>query len=133
MTEAINYFQSMFTMGNMSSNNLSKNDIRLMRELRKEAHRTAAQARAEVIHGQKAARLVNGSTSSDIVQIALWHFEEAASKYRRAVDWMEQACKLSRQTRRETLLRSEAKKLRVRVIKVDAALTSIKSRASRRA
>lgn len=133
MTDTIRYFQSMFTMGNIPASGLNRNDIRLMRDLMKEARATAAAARAEVINGQNAARIIGDSSGSSIAQIAIWHFEQAAAMYHRAAEWMEDACKLSRHTRREALLRNEVKRLRTRVIKVDAALLMVKSKAERTA
>ena len=58
MTDAINYLQSMLTLGTTNPARLSRNDIHLMRELMKEARVATQQAHTEAANGKKAMSLV---------------------------------------------------------------------------
>lgn len=127
MTDAINYLQSMLTLGTTNAASLSRNDIRLMRELMKEARVAALQGHTEAANGKKAMSLVGDPANRSIVNIAIWHYEAAAQKYRQAAEWLEQACRLSRQTKREILIRNEVKEVLRSAAEAEAAVKTLKN------
>ncbi|MEP7075327.1 MAG: hypothetical protein ABI878_05910 [Acidobacteriota bacterium] len=131
MTDAINYFHSMLTLGTSNATSLGRNDIRLMRELMKEARIATQHAHTEAQNGKKAMSLVGDPANRSIVNIAIWHYETAAQKYLQAAEWLEQACRLSRQTKREIFIRNEVKEVMRSATEARAAVATLKNAGSK--
>jgi hypothetical protein len=129
MTEAINYFQSLFNYQSISTTNLSKSEIRLAQALAKEARNLVKVADCEANSGKTSADLAasekDNVLSQKLAQISLWHHQRAAKKYREAANQYEQAAKIWQQPKRQKLLRTETKQLREKAERAEKAVNSL--------
>jgi hypothetical protein len=124
MTEAINYFHSMFTFKHYSLTSFSKSENRLAHTLVKEGRDCARLADYEMKNGKTALNLaVDGKSkmlNQDLAKIALWHYERAADKYRRAVDGFEQSARIWRPSKRQRLMKHEAREMSQQAMKAES-------------
>lgn len=90
-------------------------------DLAREARYFAAQADGEVRNGSAAhgmaVEVFGENAGHDLGRIALGHYENAAQKYRKAIEWFESAASMGSES-----LNSEVKELTNRAAKLDAAV-----------
>lgn len=98
MTEAINFFQSMFMFKSLAPTGASHAEIKLINALKREARTLSEQAAEESRNGQTAKDLAfDGSDQNknrSFALIAVWHFERSAAKYRTASERFNEAGKI---------------------------------------
>ncbi len=91
MTEAINFFQAMFIFkGFMPKTVVSKQEIKLAVWLKREAQNLATIAEQECQNGETAQNLALTATDAEKIriftEIAAWHYNRAAEKYRKSAE-----------------------------------------------
>ncbi len=88
MTDAINFFQMVFSKNNFSINKTNRAEIRLANALKKDARKFATEAKAEKLNAEKAQKIALESEEKkdtrNFAEIALWHSLLAFGKYRQA-------------------------------------------------
>lgn len=88
MTEVMNFFQTMFMFKDFTPAAANKQEVRLAIALNKEAREFAKVAEEETKNGKIAQGLAAEATDANkarvFTEIALWHNNRAAEKYRKA-------------------------------------------------
>lgn len=88
MTQAINFFQMVFSKNTFSITKINRAEIRLANALKKDAQKFATEAMAEKLNSEKAQKIAleadEKSDSRNFAEIALWHSLIAFGKYRQA-------------------------------------------------
>lgn len=98
MTEVMNYFQAMFMFKNVTAVAVSRQEVELAKDLKAEAQELARIADEEMKNGRAARELALNSTAVEksraFAEIAVWHMNRAAEKYRKAAARFEEAGKV---------------------------------------
>jgi hypothetical protein len=98
MTEGMNFFQSIFTFKNSAAGSLSREEVKLVFSLKREAQTLAATAEEEMHNGRMTRDLAFDAADKDknrvFAEIALWHYTRAAEKYRKSAARFEEAGKI---------------------------------------
>lgn len=102
---AINIFQPMFTFKSFAFAGASKQEIKLAVWLKREAQNLAAVADDEMRSGQAAQNLAAAAKDSEkarvFTEIAVWHHNRAAEKYRKSAARFQEAAAIQTGKRRE--------------------------------
>jgi hypothetical protein len=117
MTEAMNYFQSLFSFSNFSASlAFTKSELDLVNALIKDAKAQAIEAGREARLRETAQDLMldavnerNEKLVKDLASIALWHCERSLRKYRRAAARYDEAGRL--QTKKSKVFMAESRKM----------------------
>ena len=126
MTDAINFFQSMFMFKSFSSfapsTKISRAEVELAVSLKNEARTLAAKAAEETRSGRITQELALNNTDKAKVfaEITVWHHAQAAEKYRKAAARFEEAGKI--QTAKRKAFNLIANKMARRAAKAEAAV-----------
>ena len=124
MTEAMNFFQSIFTFRNSMPNRISKAEVELAISLKNEARTLTARAVEEMSNGQTTQTLAFEATDKEkariFAEITIWHYSRAAEKYRRAAERFTEAGKI--QTARRKAFNLKAAELTRCAAKAEAAV-----------
>jgi hypothetical protein len=93
MIEAINFFQSLFSLNNFApaEEPVNRDEVKLVRALIKDAKTLAQEAESEARHGEtarnvmrEAAKTIDNELEQNMARIAVWHFERSLKKYQKA-------------------------------------------------
>ncbi len=124
MTEIMNYFQAMFMFKNLTAVAVSRQEVELAKDLKAEAQELARIADEEVKNGRTARELVSQATEENkkraFAEIAAWHTNRAAEKYRKAAARFEEAGKVY--TKKSKAFQVKAEEMSRRAIEAEAAL-----------
>lgn len=92
MTNQMNFFQSLLMFESFAPVRMDDGKIELVNKLADEARHIAAEADEEATNGGKAQNVIkeanaaeNKKLSQSLAEIAVWHYDRAAAKYREAV------------------------------------------------
>jgi len=103
MTDAINFFQSILTFRSIKIE-ANRHEIELAEALRTDALELAAVGDEEVKNGRTAQNLITKAADQTrgraLAEIAAWHYNRAAEKYRRASAGFDQAGRIHAVRRR---------------------------------
>ena len=98
MSDILNFFQAVFIFKNFEPAQVAKPEVRLAVELKKEAQILESVAKTEVKNGHAAQELAAQTTDENKVriftEIAVWHNNRAADKYRKAAARFDEAGKV---------------------------------------
>lgn len=124
MTEAMNFFQSIFMFKSFTPISISKAEIELAISLKSEARKLAAIADEEMLNGQKAQVLAFEAADKDktriFAEIAVWHHNRAQEKYRKSAARFEEAGKI--QTAKRKAFNSMSKEMTRRGAEAESAV-----------
>ena len=114
MTDAINFFQSLFSLNSFAPAVINRHEAKLIRALIKDAKMLVETAESETRHGATAQNLMletqNDKTlRQNMATIAMWHFERSLEKYQKAAARYNEAGKI--QTRNSRIFFAEAKEM----------------------
>ncbi len=113
MTDAINFFQMVFSKNTFSINRTNRAEIRLANALKKDARKFATEAMVEKLNSEKAKKIAleanEQADSRSFGEIALWHSLIAFGKYRQAAARFNEAAAMETGKQRE--FRNNAKQM----------------------
>lgn len=113
MTDAINFFQMVFSKNTFSINRTNQAEIRLANALKKDARKFATEAMFEQLNSEKAKKIAlesdEKSDSRNFAEIALWHSLIAFGKYRQSAARFNEAAAL--ETGKQKEFRNNAKQM----------------------
>lgn len=114
MTEAMNFFQSIFSFNNFAPATIGTAEIKLVKDLIKDAKTQAKEAATEVRNGETAQKLMREAEKTNDEQlkqnmatISVWHFEHSLGKYRQAAARYNEAGRI--QTKKSKIFFAEAR------------------------
>lgn len=123
MTEAINFFQTLFSINNFA--NVSRHESKLAKALIKDAKSLVETAEAEAAHGATAQNLMreaernqNETLKLNMATIAAWHFERSLEKFQKAAARYNEAGRI--QTKNSRVFFAEAKAVAKRADEIAA-------------
>ncbi len=122
MTEVMNYFQAMFMFKNLAAD-VSRQEKQLAKELKAEAEELERVALEEVNNGQTAYKLALSAVEIEKTrafrEIAAWHTNRAADKYRKAAARFEEAGKVY--AKKSRAFYAKAEEMTRRAVEAEAA------------
>jgi len=116
MTDAINFFQELFSFNRFAPVTIGRHESKLIKELIKDARMLAEIAEAEANHAitaqnmQREAEISGNETlRQNMATIAAWHFERSLEKFQKASARYNEAGKI--QTKNSRVFFAEAKEM----------------------
>lgn len=135
MTEAMNFFQSLFSISGFAWATISPAEKELAQALVDDARVHRKEAEAEMAKAEQVKDLVtNGSTDGDanleirLTAISVWHFERALRSYRQAAARYNEAGRLVKKKKAQCDAKASA--LTMQAKQVESAIRSLKAAAN---
>ncbi len=130
MTNEMNFFQSLLMFESFAPVRMNNDKIKLVNDLADEARNIAAEADIEAQNGIKAQKVINDTAENkklrqSFAEIAVWHYERAAAKYREAVARFEEVAKMRLRTKYREHFDKKAKEVASRAAQAATAKNTI--------
>lgn len=110
MTEAINFFQAVYSKNIFSTIGANRAEIRLANALKKDARRLQSEAEVESRNAETAQLIAFDSKTEnikrDFAEIALWHSLMAFGKYRQSAERFSEAAAIETKFQKEFIKNS---------------------------
>lgn len=132
MTEAMNFFQSLFSLNNFApataANDANIHERRLGNALIADAKALRVEAEKETQCGEQARELMlearfSGALRQNMAMIARWHYGRAFEKYQKAAARYDEAARIP--TKKSRLLRDKVEATAKRAREIEATIESL--------